>query len=215
MTSSAPLFCLLAATVVLSLTKPCEAHLIAANRGTINVSGNSVYSVLSLPTSALWGTDDNHDGVIDNDEFQRHQEAIRQQIDRRFVVSNGAKVGHTERLDLVLSPQHEAAQDRAEQVVMLKHTTFEESPSKLVVLCDLYGPSSADQEFTITATKTTESGKESQKATLSTSNKQQTFWAVPSASVPSPPPPPASPMWAAGIALFFSFGAWRIRNQTK
>jgi hydrogenase/urease accessory protein HupE len=143
-----PLF--LAALV---LASSAEAHLMPSRRGTLNVVDHAVFGVLSVPVSALHGADDNGNGLLEMEELQRHLADLRAEIDRRFVISDGARLGETVTLDLVLSPEHDAATDRAGQLVALKHVTFPAPIQDLRVACDLFGALSEEQQVTITATR--------------------------------------------------------------
>lgn len=66
-------------TLVL-LAAPAQAHLMAAQKGTINIVGDAAFMVLSVPVSAFSGVDDDGDGALSKDELDQHQGIIRQQI---------------------------------------------------------------------------------------------------------------------------------------
>jgi hypothetical protein len=161
-----------------------DAHLMAANRATLNVVGESVFAVVSVPVSALHGFDDDGDGLLSMPELERHQDALKTEIDRRFVVSDGDDTGTTVRIDLVLSPQHDGAQDRSSQVVALEHTRFSSAPRDLGLLCDLFGARDGERSLELTATRHTGKGAESEPATLTPEARAHRFFAPATAAPP-------------------------------
>lgn len=59
---------------------PAQAHLMAAQKGTLNLVGHAAFLVLSVPVSSLRGVDDDADGALSKSELTTHTEAIRAQI---------------------------------------------------------------------------------------------------------------------------------------
>ena len=59
---------------------PARAHLIAAQKGTLNVVGDAAFLVLSVPVSAFQGVDDDGDMALSKAELQTHGDAIRTQL---------------------------------------------------------------------------------------------------------------------------------------
>jgi hypothetical protein len=197
---------------------PAEAHLIPARQGTINLVGDAAFVVLSVPVSSLPDADENHDGLVDMEEFTRHEGELRAAIDRRLVVSDGATPATTVRVDLVLSPQHEAARDRADQIVVLKHARFAAPPTDLRVRCDLFGQGPTEQEFSLTATRHPPTGKETEVAVLAPGSPEHAFF-----TPPGPPPAPIRslprgllPIGAvAAFGVAFAWVGWsRARKAT-
>jgi hypothetical protein len=152
-----------------------RAHLIPAQQGTVNVVGAAVFAVLSVPVSALHDADDNHDGTIDLGEFERHEATLRAEIDRRLVILDGATPARTVRVDLILSPQHDAA-GGGDQVVALKHAELDAPPGDLRVRCDLFGAGAAQDALTITATRHPEAGVETAVAVLTPGAPERGFF---------------------------------------
>ncbi len=161
--------------------RPAEAHLMAAQQGTVNVVGAAVFTVLSVPTSALHDADDNHDGVLDMAELNRHEAALAAEIDRRLVVLDGEKAARTVRVDLILSPGHGAAGDRADQLVALKHAELDAPPTDLRVRCDLFGDRASEQRLTLTATRHPVSGTETDARALTPDTTEVAFFPRPEA----------------------------------
>ena len=59
---------------------PAQAHLVAAQKGTLNLVGNAAFLVLSVPVSALHSVDDDGDGMLSKAELKAHADAIGQQV---------------------------------------------------------------------------------------------------------------------------------------
>jgi hypothetical protein len=146
--------------------RPAHAHLIPARQGTVNVVGAAVYTVLSVPVSALPNVDDNHDGVVDPAELERHEAELRAEIDKRLTILDGAVPARTVRVDLLLSPDHDARGERSDQIVALKHVELGAPPTDLRVRSDLFGARESERELTITATRHPLSGTETQVGVL-------------------------------------------------
>jgi hypothetical protein len=181
-----------AAALALSLgARPAAAHLIPAQQGTVNVVGAGVFTVLSVPASALHGADDNGDGTIDLAELARHEADLRDEIDRRLTVRDGAAIARTVRVDLMLSPGHEGAGDRADQIVALKHAQLDAEPSDLRVETDLFGARPAERAFSLTATRHPASGTETEVATFTPDAPAHAFF--------TPAAPPNRAAWPGGI----------------
>ena len=61
-------------------TAPAQAHLMAAQKGTLNIVGDAAFLVLSMPVSALQGVDDDGDGTLSVSELRAHTDAVRSQV---------------------------------------------------------------------------------------------------------------------------------------
>ena len=59
---------------------PVQAHLMAAQKGTLNIVNDAAFLVLSVPVSALKGVDDDGDGALSKAELTTHADAIRAQV---------------------------------------------------------------------------------------------------------------------------------------
>jgi len=175
---------LVLACVIALYVSPSSAHVMSAGKGTVNLVGAEVFTVLSVPVSALSDVDDNRDGVLDAEEFQRHLPALQSEIDRRLMILDGEVVAKTVRLDLMLSPEHDAAVDRAAEIVALKHAAFTAPPVDLRVRCDLFGQQETQQEIKITATRQPTSGTkvETEEGVLRRRTPEQAFFSTVHAS---------------------------------
>ena len=57
-----------------------QAHLMAAQKGTLNIVGDAAFLVLSVPVSALQGVDDDGDGALSVAELRAHTDTVRSQV---------------------------------------------------------------------------------------------------------------------------------------
>lgn len=57
-----------------------QAHLMAAQKGTLNLVGQAGFLVLSVPVSALQGVDDDGDGALSTAELEAHRESVSAQV---------------------------------------------------------------------------------------------------------------------------------------
>ena len=140
---------------------PAQAHLMPAKQGTLNVVGDSVFAVLSVPVTALHNVDDNGDGALDINELRHHEKDIRAELDRRLSLFDGDRAGDLVTVDAVLSPEHDATPDRADHLVLLKHSRFPQPVRDLRVTCDLFG---TEPQITFTASRHPPTGIEREVA---------------------------------------------------
>jgi hypothetical protein len=164
------------ALVLALVAAPAHAHLMTAGKGTVNVVGNAVFAVLSVPVSALHEAPIDRDGLLEAASLTRNEERIRAEIDRRFVLLDGIAPARTVRVDLILAPEHGAAGDRAANVIVLKHAELDAPPMDLRVRCDLFGPGVSDGAIAITATRHPESGTETDVGELTPEASERAFF---------------------------------------
>jgi hypothetical protein len=149
----------LAAALLIGLCVwPVQAHLMAADQGTLNVVGDGAFLVLSVPVSVLEGVDDNGDGWLDAQELQAHWQRIEQQVQDRVLLHAGPAVRRLDGVMLSLAPEHEAAQTRARQLVVLGRFEWNAAAAHRLEL-RLLPPQDATSALTLTVTR----GRESQR----------------------------------------------------
>jgi len=158
---------------------PALAHLMPAQQGTLNVAGDSVFSVIAVPVSALHGFDDDGDGLLGTAELERHHAELEAEVDRRFVVRAGEARGKTELVNLILSPQHDASPDRADGIVALVHTRFARAPEELAVSCDLFGAGGSERRLTLKATRRRDAVEDAESVVLTPEATEHAFFAPP------------------------------------
>jgi hypothetical protein len=167
---------LLAVCAIVTAGRSAQAHLMPAKQGTLNVVDSSVYGVVSIPVSALHGFDDDGDGMLEGRELELHEDALRAEVGRRFVVSDGDTPGAVQRIDLVLSPEHDATPDRAGEVIALVHVRFPAAPEDLRLRCDLFGAKDPEGPLAIKATRHVGQEKEVENATLTAASPERRFF---------------------------------------
>lgn len=137
--------------VVLLFPASADAHLLPPDAATLNVGDRAIFAVVSVPVSALHGFDDDGDGRLSARELDAHREALAQDIAQRFQLSDGDQRTDLVRLDLLLSPEHDAVQDRADHVLALEHLAVSARPSTLRLRTDLFG--GPHPHLTVTASR--------------------------------------------------------------
>lgn len=184
-----------------------------AKQGTLNVVDKAVYAVFSIPAAALHGADDDGDGQVSSAELARHIDALRAEIDRGVTLFDGERRATTVRIDLLLSPQHEAAQDRAEEVIVLEHAVFADAPREVGLAFGLFGPAN---EITVTATERHPQGDRVEAAVFTPEQRVHRYFASGGPNEDAPAPARTSVPWvlAAMGALGVLLGAatWARRR---
>lgn len=106
--------------LLLSLALGCpaaEAHLVAAQHGTLNLQGDGAYLALSLPVSAFPGLDEDHDGRASLAELRAHESDVLAQVRREVRLLDAVGALPLDGAMLSLSPAHDGG--GATQVVAL------------------------------------------------------------------------------------------------
>lgn len=98
---------------------PAHAHLMVAQKGTLNLTPEGAYLVLSLPASAFEGVDDDGDGRLSLAELRAHAPSLDAQVQRGVRLSTGGAVRPLEGLMLSLSPPDDQPAAPASQLVVL------------------------------------------------------------------------------------------------
>lgn len=73
--------------VVCTLSTSAYCHLMSAGLGTVNIRQEDALVLVGVPASSLRDVDDNHDGLLQPAEIQRHHDDILQQIRRGFTLT--------------------------------------------------------------------------------------------------------------------------------
>jgi len=143
---------ILATLLLVGLASPAAAHLMPANNGTVSVKEHNVYTVITVPVSALSGFDDNGDNLIDTAELGRHNANLRTQIDARMHITADAAVA-VEGLTFVVSALDGQDQDApVDYVVAMNVRRFAQPPRIVEVWTDLFGTAKADRRLAMIAT---------------------------------------------------------------
>ncbi len=145
-------------TVVLMLAAVplAQAHLMVAQRGTLNIVGNGAFMVLSLPVSAFSDVDDDGDGMMSMAEFKRHQATIVAAVQKGVRLTDSSGARQLDGLMLTLSPADGARVPTARHLVAMGRFAQAAPPATtdeaLRLHISLFGQSADEQTFHITAT---------------------------------------------------------------
>ena len=159
--------CVAAALLALVALPAAHAHLMVAQRGTLNLVGSGGFVVMSVPVQALQGVDDDGDGRLSLAEMRAHASSIEAQVLRGLQLVGDAGPLPLEGLMLNLSPDDSASTaPAAHLVVMGRFAIADGSPqalSRLKLRFTLFGKTAETQQQTITVSR----GSEAQKMVLS------------------------------------------------
>ncbi len=143
--------------IVLMNFSQASAHLMVAQRGTLNIVDDSAFMVLSLPVSAFEGVDGDGDGKMSQAEFKQHRQSIITSINTQIVLEDDQ--GRRPLSGLMLSPvvPHKASEMKSEQLVVMGRFALGSAQTDLLknlkFQVDLYGKQKAEQTLTISAKK--------------------------------------------------------------
>ena len=106
--------------LVLSLlAPPAHAHMMVAQKGTLNFDGRGAYLLVSLPVSAFTGYDDDADQRLSSQELQRHASALQQQLSAGMrLLADGQPLPFEPLLMNTAPPDDTPAAPSAQMVVM-------------------------------------------------------------------------------------------------
>ncbi|MEI6738746.1 MAG: HupE/UreJ family protein [Gemmatimonadaceae bacterium] len=166
-----------AGALLASLSAVARAHLMPAQRGTLNILDNAVFAALSLPVSGLTGIDDNRDGRLSNAELTTHMTALQAELARRVRFTNAGVAG---RLDLVMPMSDADERDSSStagstHLLVLMKATFLVPPTALHIDIDMFGTAANEQQLTLKATR----GPQAEAAVLTPGRHAHTFFRAP------------------------------------
>lgn len=144
--------------VLCALGLPVHAHLMVAQKGTLNFSGDGAYMVLSLPVSAFRSVDDDGDQLLSLAELRAHAGSIEQQVQAGVQLLSDGQPLELQGLMLNPSPPDDAPMAPASQIVVMGRYALgpaihgAEHPA-LSFKLDLFGRAPAEQAYDITFTR--------------------------------------------------------------
>jgi hypothetical protein len=136
---------------VSSLT--ASAHLMVAQKGTLNLSGSGAYLLVSVPTSALKNVDNDSDGLLSARELSLHTKSINQQIQAGLQLSDADGLRPLEGLMLSLSAKDSIEGHPADQLVVMGRFALADQNKPLSFQATLWGKKSGEQSLSLTITK--------------------------------------------------------------
>lgn len=145
-------------------TSPAQAHLMSAQKGTLNVVGDAAFLVLSVPVSAFKGVDDDGDGALSVAELRAHTETIRSQVRAGVHLHDAAGALPLELLMLDVAPPENAPQAAARHLAVMGRFQLRApavppdasqamAMSPLLLTFTLFGKSAGEQQQDLTITR--------------------------------------------------------------
>ncbi len=135
------------------LSPGLHAHLMVAQKGTLNIVDNGAFVVLSLPVSAFQGVDDDGDHKLSVAEFKIHQAellaSIRQNV-RLFEKDDPVVLQGILLTPVTADHDHEGL---ADQLVVMGKFPIAADADELTFQVELYGGASSEQLLEVTATR--------------------------------------------------------------
>jgi hypothetical protein len=138
-----------------------QAHLMVAQKGTLNLHGDGAYLVVSLPVSAFTGIDDDGDGAWSAQELGLHGPQIQDQLKAQLRLRDAQGQRPIDGITLVPTPPDDKPADPVTQLVVLARFKLAQPVSAggaamakgLAFHAGLFGPSQAEQQLSITVTQ--------------------------------------------------------------
>jgi hypothetical protein len=141
-----------AVVMALMFAQPIQAHLMVAQRGTLNIVGDGAFVVLSLPVSAFSGVDDDGDGQLSAAEFTAHRAAMAATVARELQLSDAQGPRRLEGVMLSPASPDDAPSEPAPQIVVLGRFQLTQASGSLRLQTRLFGAAANEQTLQITAT---------------------------------------------------------------
>lgn len=135
------------------------AHVMVAQKGTLNVAEDGVYMVISLPVSAFTAIDDDNDGKLSAAEFTSHRLEMIKTVHSKITLKD--ENGLLTLQGIMLSPvtSHHSPQAPASQLVVMGRFALTQANSALEYQVNLFGKGEHEDTLAITATRKGESSK--------------------------------------------------------
>ena len=142
-------------------TASVQAHLMVAQKGTLNLQGDGAYMVVSLPVSAFQGVDDDGDGAWSSQELGLHGSQIHAQLALKLQLRDGQGVRPVEGVTLIPTPPDDRPNDPVTQLVVMARFKLaqpadiqaSDAVSGLRFYAGLFGQQAAEQQLSFTATQ--------------------------------------------------------------
>lgn len=147
--------------LLLMVGAPAQAHLMVAQKGTLNLQGEGAYLVVSLPVSAFTGIDDDGDGAWSAQELGVHGPHIQDQLKAHLRLRDAQGQRPIDGITLVPTPPDDKPGDPVTQLVVLARfklaqalpTDGVETAKGLWFHAGLFGQTEAEQQLSIAVTQ--------------------------------------------------------------
>jgi hypothetical protein len=142
--------------------QPAHAHLMVAQKGTLNFVGTGAFVVMALPVEAFRGVDDDGDGLMSMAEMAAHLQDIEAQVQKGLQLISDGRPRPLQAVMLHLSADDNAphaSNPPAKHVVVLGRFSIADAagqamvPSGLKLRLSLFGKTAATQHQDITVTQ--------------------------------------------------------------
>ncbi|WP_442777309.1 HupE/UreJ family protein [Sphaerotilus montanus] len=136
---------------------PAHAHLMAAQKGTLNLVGDAAFLVLSVPVSALLRVDDDRDGALSKAELAAHADAVRAQVLAGVQLLDAGGALPLQLVMLDTAPPDSTPTAAARQLVVLGRfqlpTRTGSAGEGLSLRLSLFGTEASEQQQDVTITR--------------------------------------------------------------
>lgn len=144
--------------MLLLMASHAHAHMMVAQKGTLNFEGRGAYLLVSLPVSAFDGHDDDGDQRLSSLEMQRHAATLQQQLSAGLQLRIGEQPAPFELLLMNTAPPDDAPLAAATHMVamgryVLPHGSEHEGLAGYRFSVSLFGQSSDEQQLDVAFTR--------------------------------------------------------------
>lgn len=146
---------------MLMVCATAQAHLMVAQKGTLNLQGDGAYLVVSLPVTAFTGIDDDGDGAWSAQELGLHGPQIQDQLKAQLRLRDAQGPRTIDSITLVPTPPDDKPGDPVTQLVVLARfklaqalpTEGAETAKGLWFHAGLFGQTETEQQLSIAVTQ--------------------------------------------------------------
>lgn len=144
--------------MLLLLAGQVHAHMMVAQKGTLNFDGRGAYLLVSLPVSAFTGHDDDGDQRLSSPELQRHAATLQQQLSAGLQLWVGEQPVPFEPLLLNTAPPDETPLAAATHMVamgryVLPHGIGQDGSASYRFSVGLFGQAADEQQLDLAFTR--------------------------------------------------------------
>jgi len=144
---------LLVSLLSLCTLSSANAHLMVAQRGTLNIVEDGAFMVISLPMSAFEGVDDDADGLLSDEEFTRHKQTLLQTVKQGIRLTDASGSHSLQGLMLSPSPTDDTHPDSTRQLIAMGRFQLDQSTVAMHLRMSLFGTGADEQVQYITVSR--------------------------------------------------------------
>lgn len=139
--------------VGLVLASTAFAHLMVAQQGTLNLSGDGAYLAVSVATSSLTGVDEDGDGLLSAEELGSHGASITEQVQAGLQLRDAEGLRPLEGVMLSLSPADGQEGQPADQLIVMGRYALADADSPLSFRANLWGENASEKSLSLAVTR--------------------------------------------------------------